>query len=182
MNPSSNLFLIGPSGAGKTSIGRRLAEHYGLIFLDLDREIEEHTGVDVSTIFEIEGEAGFRQREASMLAQCSEREGVLLATGAGAILDPKSRRLLHQTGFVVWMQASVDQQLQRLQRDRARPLLVGVDRNARLTAMAAQRNPLYQEIAELDIPGHNERTSRAFARCVRRIEAQWQRLTTTTPP
>jgi shikimate kinase len=176
MNPSSNLFLVGPSGAGKTSIGRRLAEHYDLTFLDLDREIEEHTGVDVSTIFEIEGEAGFRHREAVMLAECSGREHVLLATGAGAILDPQSRRLLHENGFVVWLQASVEQQLRRLQYDRARPLLAGVDRRQRLDAMAAQRNPLYAEIAELAIPGHNERTQRAFNRCRARIDQHWQRL------
>lgn len=181
MNPSSNLFLVGPSGAGKTSIGRRLAEHYGLVFLDLDREIEDHTGVDVATIFEIEGEAGFRHREASMLEECSERDGVLLATGAGAILDPESRRRLRQRGFVVWLQASVDQQLHRLQRDRARPLLAGVNRNERLNRMADQRNPLYAEIAELVIPGQNERTLRAFKRCMTRIDTHWQRLHATTP-
>jgi shikimate kinase len=176
MNPSSNLFLVGPSGAGKTSIGRRLAAHYGLTFLDLDREIEEHTGVDVATIFEIEGEAGFRQREASMLAECSGRESVLLATGAGAILDAESRRRLRERGFVVWLQASVEQQLRRLQYDRARPLLAGVDRHQRLKAMAEQRNPLYGEIAELTITGHNERTQRAFTRCRTRIDDHWQRL------
>ena len=176
MNPSSNLFLVGPSGAGKTSIGRRLAAHYGLAFLDLDREIEEHTGVDVATIFEIEGEAGFRQREAAMLEKCSEREKVLLATGAGAILDADSRRRLHERGFVIWLQASVEQQLKRLQFDRARPLLAGVDRRQRLEAMASQRNPLYEQIAELTIAGHNERTQRAFARCRTRIDDQWQRL------
>ncbi len=176
MNPSSNLFLVGPSGAGKTSIGRRLAAHYGLDFLDLDREIEEHTGVDVSTIFEIEGEAGFRAREAAILDECSGRTHVLLATGAGAVLDPQSRRLLRQRGFVVWLQASVEQQLKRLQRDRARPLLAGVDRRQRLEDMAARRNPLYAELAELVIPGHQERPQRAFNRCRVRIDAAWQRI------
>ncbi|GAB3031579.1 shikimate kinase AroK [Oleiagrimonas citrea] len=176
MNPSSNLFLIGPSGAGKTSIGRRLADHYGLPFLDLDREIEEHTGVDVSTIFEIEGEAGFRHREAIILDECSRRTGVVLATGAGAILSAESREHLRRRGFVIWLQASVDQQLKRLQYDRARPLLAGVDRLQRLQDMAERRNPLYAEIAELAIPGHNERVQRAFTRCRTRIDEHWQRL------
>ncbi|KGI78609.1 shikimate kinase [Oleiagrimonas soli] len=180
MNPSSNLFLVGPSGAGKTSIGRRLADHYGLTFLDLDREIEEHTGVDVSTIFEIEGEAGFRHREAVILEECSRREQVLLATGAGAILDADSREHLRQRGFVIWLQASVDQQLKRLQYDRARPLLAGVDRRQRLRDMADRRNPLYAEIAELAIIGQNERVQRAFARCRTRIDEHWQRLQTST--
>ena len=96
MNPSCNLFLIGPTGAGKTSIGRRLAAHYGLPFVDLDQEIESHCGVPVSTVFDIEGEAGFRQRERALLDSCSQRRGVLLATGAGAVLRLGSRVRLRE--------------------------------------------------------------------------------------
>lgn len=175
MNPSSNLFLVGPSGAGKTSIGRRLAEHYALPFVDLDREIETHTGVDVTTIFEIEGEAGFRQREAALLETCSTRDGVVLATGAGAVLDADSRLHLHRRGFVIWLQASVEQQLERLSRDRQRPLLAGVDRQQRLAAMAVVRNPLYADIADLAIPGRHEQVAPACSRTLQLLEAHWQR-------
>lgn len=175
MNPSSNLFLIGPSAAGKTSIGKRLAVHFELPFIDLDREIESHTGVDISTIFEIEGEAGFRLREATLLQECSGQDCIVLATGGGAILDAYSRQCLRQRGFVLWLQASADQQLQRLSRDRKRPLLAGVDRRQRLLAMAAERDPLYQEIADLPIPGRSEAVQPAATRVLARLDAHWQR-------
>lgn len=175
MNPSSNLFLIGPSGAGKTSIGKRLAAHYGLSFVDLDREIETHTGVDISTIFEIEGETGFREREASLLADCSALDGVVLATGGGAILDTESRQCLRQRGYVVWLQASVTQQLQRLSRDRKRPLLAGVDRQQRLTTMAARRDPLYRDVADLPVPGRSEAVEPASLRVIELLDTHWQR-------
>ena len=118
LNPAQNLFLIGPMGAGKTTIGRRLAAHYGLCFVDLDVEIEAHTGADVPLIFDIEGEPGFRRRESALLEECSAREGVVLATGGGAVLDPGNREVLAARGFVLWLQAGVEQQLQRLARDR----------------------------------------------------------------
>lgn len=175
MNPSSNLFLVGPSGAGKTSIGRRLAEHYALPFIDLDREIETHTGVDVTTIFEIEGEAGFREREAALLDACSAGDGLVLATGAGAVLDADSRRRLSQRGFVLWLQASVEQQLERLSRDRQRPLLAGVDRQQRLAAMAVARNPLYADIADLALPGRHEHVAPACTRALQMLDTHWQR-------
>ena len=142
MNPSCNLFMVGPTGAGKTSIGRRLAAHYGLEFLDLDQEIERHCGATVSTVFEMEGEAGFRRRESTLLEACSARRGVLLATGAGAVLDPANRRLLAERGYVLWLQATVEQQLERLARDRSRPLRAGEDRRAKLESMAGIRTPL----------------------------------------
>src|SRR3569623_1516762 len=123
MIPSCNLFLIGPTGAGKTSIGRRLAAHYGLPFLDLDQEIERHCGVDVRCVFEIEGEAGFRQRESALLDTLSTSAGVLLAIGAGAVLDPDIRRHLAVRGLVLWLYTTVEQQLERLARDTKRPLL-----------------------------------------------------------
>lgn len=176
MNPSSNLFLIGPSGAGKTSVGRRLASHYGLAFVDLDHEIEAHTGVDIATIFEIEGEAGFRQREAAALDECSRRTGVLLATGAGAVLDAESRARLRARGLVVWLQASVEQQLARLLHDRSRPLLAGVDRRQRLQAMADLRDPLYAGLAELTVPGRHEQVGAASTRAIALIDPFWQRL------
>lgn len=181
MNPSCNLFIIGPTGAGKTSVGRRLALHYGLSFLDLDQEVEQHCGVDVSTVFEVEGEAGFRQRESTLLDTLSQRTGVLLATGAGAVLAAGNRQWLHQRGFVVWLQASIEQQLERLERDQRRPLLDVPDRHARLQAMAAAREPIYRELADLAVPGHHGIVSAASERCTALIDAHWQRAPTPLP-
>jgi shikimate kinase len=176
MNPSSNLFLIGPTGAGKTAIGRRLAEHFGSTFLDLDLDIEHHTGVDVATIFDIEGEAGFRRRERERLDECSQRPGVVLATGAGAVLDAANRRHLRERGFVVWLQATIAQQLERLEHDRSRPLLAHPDRQQRLLRMASERDPLYAQIADLAVPGHHEPVAQASERTLALVESHWDRI------
>ena len=156
MNPSPNLFLIGPMGAGKSSIGRRLAEHLGMHCVDLDAAIEEHTGASVATIFEIEGESGFRQRESDLLAELTTQAGIVLATGGGVVLSPRNRTLLRERGFVVWLQTSVEQQLQRLARDRQRPLLEAADRRERLEQLARERDPLYRELADFRITGEDE--------------------------
>ncbi|MFC3650499.1 shikimate kinase [Dyella humi] len=177
MNPSCNLFLIGPTGAGKTSIGRQLAARLGLPFLDLDQEIERVTGVSVSTVFDIEGEAGFRRRERALLDECSGRHGVVLASGAGAVLDPANRRALMERGYVVWLQATVPLQLQRLALDTSRPLLADADRHQKLEAMAAARTSLYEEIADLIIPPGSEQEGVAAAseRCIALIDQHWNR-------
>jgi len=175
MNPSCNLFIVGPTGAGKTSVGRRLASHYGLHFIDLDQEIEQHCGVDVSTVFEIEGEAGFRLRESTLLEECSLRQGIVLATGAGAVLAPDNRRILCERGFVAWLQVSIEQQLDRLARDTKRPLLAGVDRRERLESMARIRSTLYHEVADLAVPGESEGVPAASERCIALLDRYWQR-------
>jgi shikimate kinase len=151
----NRLFLIGPMGSGKTTVGRVLAERFGLTFLDLDHEIERRCGVDVSTIFDIEGEAGFRAREQAMLDELTRRDRVLLATGGGTILSLDNRQALHQRGLVVWLQTSVDQQLRRLERDQRRPLLQLPNRRERLEKLASERNPLYQECAHMTIRSAN---------------------------
>jgi shikimate kinase len=181
MNPSCNLFIIGPTGAGKTSIGRRLAVHYGLPFVDLDQEIERRTGVPVSTVFDIEGETGFRQRESTLLDECSGRNGVLLATGAGAVLAESNRQHLIARGYVIWLQTSVAQQLERLARDTRRPLLAGADRCARLQAMAQIREPLYRGIADLTVPGEHGAVAAASERCIALIDQHWQRPSAARP-
>lgn len=181
MNPSCNLFIIGPTGAGKTSIGRRLADHYGLSFVDLDQHVEQHCGVDVGTVFEIEGEAGFRQRESTLLETLSRRTNVLLATGAGAVLADANRHWLRQRGYVVWLQASIEQQLERLERDQRRPLLAVPDRHARLQAMAAAREPIYRDLADLAVPGHHGGVSAAGERCIALIDRHWRRAPLPSP-
>jgi shikimate kinase len=175
MNPSLNLFIVGPTGAGKTSIGRRLAAHYGLPFVDIDHEIEQQTGAPISTIFELEGEPGFRLRETMLIDGHSLQHGVVMATGAGAVLEPLNRQRLMERGYVVWLEAHVEHQLARLERDHRRPLLAGTDRHSKLLAMATARGPLYREIADLAIPGEHEGVVHATERCIALIDPQWKR-------
>ena len=175
MNPASNLILVGPMGAGKSCIGRRLAEHFGLPFIDADREIEQCTGASVATIFQCEGEPGFRARERAALAAALSAQGVLLATGGGAVLDAGNRRLLRERGFVLHLDVSVDQQLQRLARDHTRPLLARDDREQALHAMAAARAPLYAEVADLRFDTDHLTAADAASRLFTMLDQQWQR-------
>lgn len=175
MNPSPNLILVGPMGAGKSTIGRRLADHFHLPFLDLDHEIEAQTGATVRLIFELEGEAGFRRRETATLASLSQVRGILLATGGGSVLAPENRAMIRRLGYVVYLHATVEQQLQRLERDRNRPLLAAPDRRERLESLAAQRGPLYAEVADLDVPGENLSVAAAAKRIAAELEHRWIR-------
>ena len=136
-------------GSGKTTIGNRLARKMGLKFYDCDHEIEMRTGATVNLIFDIEGEAGFRRRESCMLQELTAREDVLVATGGGAVVSRKNRDLLRKRGLVVYLQTSVRQQLDRLGRDRTRPLLQTGNRERKLTELARDRNPLYEETADI---------------------------------
>ena len=144
-----NIFLIGPMGAGKSAVGRHLARALHLSFVDSDHEIEARTGVDIPFIFEKEGEAGFRKREAAVIDDLSKMDGVVLATGGGAIVDPDSRSRLGGRGFVVYLYTTVDQQVQRTKRGRERPLLENTDPRATLKELLDWRDPLYREIADI---------------------------------
>jgi shikimate kinase len=178
MNPAANLFLVGPMGAGKTSIGRRLAAQLGLDFVDLDQAFVERTGASIALTFEIEGEAGFRRRESALLAELAGQSGMVMSTGGGAVLDPGNREILRQRGFVVWLDADVDTQLLRLHADRQRPLLDVGDRRAQLTCLAHVRNPLYAEIADLRVPASGSGSSAGMARQIEASLARvWQRST-----
>lgn len=171
---STNVFLIGPMGAGKTTVGRRLAETRGMRFVDSDQEIEARTGVDIPYIFEKEGEAGFRRREKATIAELTELTGIVLATGGGAILDPDSRQCLAARGTVVYLHASLEQQLLRTARAGNRPLLNTPDRREVLARLFAQRDPLYREIADLML----QTDGRAAKTLVRDIEAWLDRPAT----
>lgn len=151
MNYPKNLFLIGPMGAGKSAVGRQLARLLHLDFVDSDDEIENRTGVDIPFIFEKEGEAGFRRREAIVIDELSKREGVVLATGGGAVIEAENRSRLGARGFVVYLYTSVAQQLDRTQRGRERPLLENADPREVLEGLMEIRDPLYREIADLVI-------------------------------
>ena len=136
-------------GAGKSAVGRYLARTLHLSFVDSDDEIEARTGVDIPFIFEKEGEAGFRKREAVVIDDLSKMDGVVLATGGGAIIDDDSRSRLGGRGFVVYLYTTVDQQVSRTQRGRERPLLENDDPRATLEALLRVRDPLYREIADI---------------------------------
>jgi len=151
MKQPKNLFLIGPMGAGKSAVGRQLARMLHLDFVDSDEEIEHRTGVDISFIFEKEGEEGFRKREVKVIDELSQRQGIVLATGGGAVLDPESRSHLGARGYVVYLFTTVQQQLDRTQRGRNRPMLENGDREGVLEALMVERDPLYREIADLTI-------------------------------
>lgn len=149
MKQPQNLFLVGPMGAGKSAVGRQIAKSLHMSFVDSDDEIESRTGVDIPFIFEKEGEDGFRKREAKVIDDLSRREGVVLATGGGAIVNPENRNHLGARGFVVYLYTTVDQQVARTSRGRERPLLVNGDSREILDALMAVRDPLYREIADL---------------------------------
>jgi shikimate kinase len=151
MKTPGSLFLVGPMGAGKSTIGRQLARQLGLEFHDSDHEIEGRTGVDIPLIFEIEGETGFRKREKAVIDELTRLPGIVLATGGGAILDPDNRKHLSGRGRVIYLHTSVNQQLKRTARDRNRPLLQTENPRDRLNELMQVREPLYREIADLVI-------------------------------
>jgi shikimate kinase len=149
MKTPGSLFLTGPMGAGKSTIGRQLSRQLKMPFHDSDHEIEQRTGVDIPPIFELEGEAGFRKRESAVIDELTRLPDIVLATGGGAILDPENRQHLSSRGQVIYLYASVNQQLKRTRRDRNRPLLQTADPRARLEELMAVRDPLYREIADM---------------------------------
>jgi shikimate kinase len=149
MKHPKNIFLVGPMGAGKSAVGRQLARSLHLKFVDSDDEIEKRTGVDISFIFDKEGESGFRKREAAVIDDLTKLDGVVLATGGGAVVDAESRSRLGGRGFVVYLYTSVDQQFARTSRGRERPLLENGDRHEILESLLSVRDPMYREIADL---------------------------------
>lgn len=175
MNPSANLFLVGPMGAGKSTVGRRIARALGLRFVDLDQAIEEEAGSSIALIFELQGEAAFRARESATLARLAGDQGLVLATGGGSVLAEGNRRLLQERGFVLYLEAPVELQLERLARDRSRPLLRGPDRVQRLRELAQARDPLYRAVADLTITADRAGPGATARRALAALERHWQR-------
>lgn len=150
--PGPSIFIVGCMGAGKSTIGRQLGRLLHRPFFDSDRVIEERTGASIPLIFEREGEAGFREREARVVDELTALPGIVLATGGGAVLLPCNRERLARRGFVVYLQASLARLLERTRGDRGRPLLQTADPRARLQELLQERDPLYREVAHLIVP------------------------------
>jgi shikimate kinase len=142
------VFLVGPMGAGKTTIGKYLAQQLKLQFADTDTEIERRTGADIPWIFEIEGEEGFRVREQQVVEEMTDWNDYVLATGGGVVMRAENRRALASRGFVIYLHATIDEQVRRTQKDKRRPLLQTGDPEQTLRDLMAIRDPLYREIAD----------------------------------
>ena len=149
MSAKESIFLVGPMGAGKTTIGRQLANVLRREFKDSDHEIVRRTGASIPLIFDIEGEDGFRKRESDVINDLTAEKDLVLATGGGAVLLEENRRFLHERGIVVYLFASIEQLLKRTARDRNRPLLQTADPRAKLEELMQVRDPLYREVADM---------------------------------
>lgn len=165
-----NIFLVGPMGAGKSTIGRQLAEALGYRFLDSDHEIQQRTGVDIPTVFEFEGEAGFRNRERQAIEDLTEQDGVVLATGGGAVMVAENRQRLAARGFVIYLHCSAEQQHARTARDRNRPLLHTSDPLATLKELMAEREPVYRQVADMVVSTERRGTASVVKEILRRLQ------------
>lgn len=172
MKETRNVFLIGPMGAGKTTVGRRLAPALGLHFYDTDEVIIAKTGVDIATIFDIEGEAGFRERESRVLDELSQRSGVVVATGGGSVLLPENREYLKTRGRVVYLTVPLDLQLKRTRQALNRPLLKTENPRERLIALQKEREPLYRSIADIVIDTSANDSRRLVRELLERLSTQ----------
>ena len=170
MDVPSNIFLIGPMGAGKSTIGRRLASALDKAFVDADQALEERTGADIPLIFELEGEEGFRKRESEMLARLVEREGIVLATGGGVVLSAENRAHLAERGFVIYLDAPTELLVARVARDRHRPLMQTDDPEATMREIMRIRDPLYRESADLVVRSTHRSSRHVVRDIIQRIE------------
>lgn len=173
--PPPTIALIGMMGAGKSTIGKLLARACDLEFVDADRELEARSGVAIATIFELEGEDGFRKREAAIVDELTQRAGIVLATGGGAVLRADNRQHLRERTLVIYLQASADEIERRTAHDRSRPLLQAADPGARIRELLAQREPLYAETAHLTFPSSTSNPRKLVKRMLEhpRLKAQF---------
>jgi shikimate kinase len=171
---NKNVYLVGLMGAGKTTIGRSLAKRLGLIFVDSDREIEARTGVSIPTVFEIEGEEGFRKREALVIEDLSRLSGQVVATGGGAVLRQENRINLRASGFVVYLNVPPHILWERTRSDRNRPLLQVTDPLLRLMELFSQRDPFYREVADLVVDGGRSSAPGILQLLVKEVGERWK--------
>jgi shikimate kinase len=152
---NNNIFLIGPMGAGKSSVGRHLAKQLGMDFYDTDEEIEKRTGVDLGWIFDVEGEDGFRKREAAVVVDLAKLTHVVVATGGGTIITPENREILAARGAIVYLEVALAHQHTRVVNDSRRPLLRVKNRDEVLVKLQAEREPYYEALADFRVPTDN---------------------------
>ncbi|QDP00063.1 shikimate kinase AroK [Thalassotalea sp. PS06] len=171
MAEKRNIFLVGPMGAGKSTIGRELADKLHLEFYDSDQEIERRTGADIAWVFDLEGEEGFRVREEAVIEDLSAMQGIVLATGGGSVISPQIRNRLSARGIVVYLETTIDKQVARTQRDRRRPLLqTKEDPRVVLENLAVERNPLYEEIADVIVQTDDQSAKIVANKIIERLD------------
>jgi shikimate kinase len=171
---TNNVYLVGLMGAGKTTIGRALARRLDLGFVDSDRVVEERTGVSIPTVFEIEGEDGFRKRESQVIADLSQASGLVVATGGGAVLRPENRSNMRRNGFVVYLNVPPHLLWERTRHDKNRPLLKVANPLNRLRELYVERDPYYREVADLIVDGSRLKTQGILQLLVKEIGEQWK--------
>ena len=167
---SGNIFLVGPMGAGKSTVGRQLAKALGRDFYDSDKEIEKRTGVSISWIFEMEGEEGFRIREQKVIDDLTKLKDIVLATGGGAVLTDENRLALRSRGNVVYLSASAEQLFRRTSKDKTRPLLQTEDPKQQITKLLEQRDPLYKNVADIELRTGDQSIQHAVSEVIKQLE------------
>lgn len=171
MAEKRNIFLVGPMGAGKSTIGRELADKLHLDFYDSDQEIERRTGADIAWVFDLEGEEGFRAREETVIDDLTELQGIVLATGGGSVISNQIRNRLSARGIVVYLETTIDKQVARTQRDRRRPLLqTSEEPRSVLEKLALERNPLYEEIADVTIQTDDQSAKVVASKIIEKLD------------
>jgi len=171
MAEKRNVFLVGPMGAGKSTIGRELADRLHLEFFDSDQEIERRTGADIAWVFDLEGEEGFRKREELIIDDLTQLQGIVLATGGGSVISELVRNRLSARGIVVYLETTIDKQVARTQRDRRRPLLqTSEEPRTVLDNLALERNPLYEEVADVIVKTDDQSAKVVAHKIVERLD------------
>ncbi|HUQ28038.1 MAG TPA: shikimate kinase AroL [Usitatibacter sp.] len=168
----SNIFLVGMMGAGKTTVGRALAHRMKREFVDTDRVLVERTGVPVATVFEIEGEDGFRRRESAVLREVCEQDGRVVATGGGIVLAEENRTVMRDAGTVIYLRARVESLWERIRHDTSRPLLATADPRARLAELLLEREPMYRDAAHLVVDSGPQSASTLVGRVIAALRAR----------